>query len=120
MTGKTDFFFRHDQVQRRHVALCLGQMADRAGNRHGGMHRLASGLIRVTGGTIGISGEDARVLDGGCLCGGDQQQKKTNQRTGCVFHCKLLPRPAMSMQGAKSHSNNAFISCRYRFEHVGG
>ena len=72
MAGETDFFLRHDQIQRRHVALGLGQMADSARNRHGGMHGLAFGFIRVTGGTIGILGEDARVLDDRCLRAGDQ------------------------------------------------
>ncbi len=72
MTGETDFFLRHDQIQGRHVALCLGQMADSARNCHGGMHGLALGFICVAGGTIGIFGEDARVLDGGCLYGGHQ------------------------------------------------
>ncbi len=72
MTGETDFFLRDDQIQGRHVALCLGQMADSARNRYGGMHGHALGFIRVTGGTIRIFGEDAWVLDGGCLRGGDQ------------------------------------------------
>lgn len=72
MAAETDRFLGHDQFQRRHVALCLGQMANRARNRHGGMHRSAFGFIRVTVGTIGMLGEDARVFNGGCAGGAGQ------------------------------------------------
>src|SRR5450631_403344 len=78
MAGGTDLFLRPCQSQRGHVAFGLRQMADSARKQHGGMHRLTSGFIRVTGGTIGIPRDDARVLDGGCLhCQHQYQQKGT-------------------------------------------
>src|ERR1017187_3416396 len=67
MAGETDFLLRHEQIQRRHVTLCLGQMADGAWKRHSGMHKVTFGFVRVTGRTVRILGEDARVLNGGCL-----------------------------------------------------
>ncbi len=63
MASETDLFLRRGQIQHRHVAFGLRQMADRARNLHGGMHGLAPGLIDVTGGTVGILGHDAGVLD---------------------------------------------------------
>src|ERR1039458_6240668 len=67
MAGGTDLFLRPCQIQGSHVAFGLRQMADSARKQHGGMHRLTFRFINVTGGTIGILGDDARMLDGGCL-----------------------------------------------------
>jgi hypothetical protein len=90
MASEADCSLRREQIQRRHVASCLDQVADSARKRHSGMHGLAFGFIRVAGGTNGILGEDARVLDGGCLRGANQQrQESTDQRTGHVFHFKF-------------------------------
>ena len=72
MAGEADCSLRREQIQRRHVAFCLNQVADSARKRHSGMHGLAFGFISVTGGTNGILREDARVLDGGCLSSNDQ------------------------------------------------
>jgi len=72
MAGEADCSLRHEQIQRRHVALCLSQVADSARKRHGGMHGLAFGFVRMTGRTFGPFGKDAGVLDGGCLSGSDQ------------------------------------------------
>jgi hypothetical protein len=72
MAGEADCSLRHEQTQPRHIAFCLNQVADRARKRHSGMHGLAFGFIRVTGGTNGTLRENARVLDGGCLSGNDQ------------------------------------------------
>ena len=64
VAAETDLLPRQEQLQRCHVALGLRQVADSAPDFHGGVNGLASGFIRVTGGTIVLLVKNARVLDG--------------------------------------------------------
>ena len=103
MASEADCSLWHEQIQRRHVAFCLHQVADSARKCHSGMHGRAFCFIRVTGGTHDIPRENARVLDGSCLSGNDQQpQDRADQRSGRVFHFKSLISRRLSMHGTKS------------------
>lgn len=90
MATETDLFLRRCQIQHRHVAFGLRQMADGARNFHRGMHGLALGLIDVTRGTVGILGHDAGVLDGvfdgGCRHRRGQKQHGNNRCTEFERH----------------------------------
>jgi hypothetical protein len=74
-------------------------MADGARNGHGGMHGLTPGLIRMTGGTVVILVENARVLDGGRLHGSRQQQEGNNPSAGCVLHRLCFPCRCIAQHG---------------------
>lgn len=103
MAGETDWCLRHDQIQCRHVTFGLGQMADSARNRHCRMHRLASDFVRMAGRTLGIFREDAGMLDGGDLRGGEQyQHKKGDRHAGVVFHYNWRCTRARVCRGQKA------------------
>jgi len=63
VAGEANLLLWHHQIQRSHVALSLCQVADGARNRHRRMHRLAAGLVGVTGRTKVILVENAGMLD---------------------------------------------------------
>lgn len=102
MAAETDLLLRRCQIQYCHVAFGLRQMADGARNLHGSMHGLAPGLIDVTGGTVGILGHDAGVLDrmfdDRCRHSRRQKQQGNDRCTECELHAPEYAEDAMPTQ----------------------
>src|SRR3974390_1283791 len=67
VTRKANLFLRLRQLQRGHVTLRFRLMADCARDLHRRMHRLALGLVAVTGGAIVFFVEYPWVLNGSSL-----------------------------------------------------
>ncbi len=92
MARKADFFLRHGQAHRGHVALCHCQMANRARRGHRRMHRPPTNLLRMTRRTIGILGKSAWMFDGCRRCRRRKQQKNVTEPydlRAAVFHKRV-------------------------------
>ncbi len=79
MTSETNLFLRHCQVQRRHIALRLRHMTDRAQSRHCGVYGFSGDFFDVTGYALRIFGKNSGMLDRLRHCRKEQQYRGSSK-----------------------------------------